>query len=51
LHAANQQVIGMSQMYSSRDAMQKGIASVKQNAQNAETVDLSAGTQTAGGGT
>ena len=41
LHAANKLVIGRSQMYSSREAMQKGIASVKQNAPNAATVDLS----------
>src|SRR6516165_8373607 len=41
LHAANQQVIGRSQMYSSREAMHKGIASVKQNAPGAQTVDLS----------
>jgi uncharacterized protein YegP (UPF0339 family) len=50
LHAANRQVIGRSQMYSSREAMQKGIASVKHNASIAETVDLSAEVQ-AGGGT
>jgi uncharacterized protein YegP (UPF0339 family) len=37
-------------MYSSRDAMQNGIATVKENARNAETVDLSAGTQTTSGG-
>jgi uncharacterized protein len=48
LHAANQQVIGRSQMYSSREAMHKGIASVKQNAHFAETVDFSAETHTAG---
>jgi uncharacterized protein YegP (UPF0339 family) len=41
LHAGNNLVIGRSQMYSSRDAMQKGIASVKKNAATAETVDLS----------
>src|SRR6516162_9882936 len=38
LHAANKLVIGSSQMYSSREAMHKGIASVKQNAPLAETV-------------
>jgi uncharacterized protein len=48
LHAANQQVIGRSQMYSSRDAMLKGIASVKHNAPLAETVDLSAQVHSAG---
>src|SRR6516225_6430411 len=32
LHAANKQVIGRSQMYSSREAMRKGITSVKKNA-------------------
>ena len=42
LHAANKLVIGRSQMYSSREAMHKGIASVKQNAPIAATVDLSA---------
>jgi len=48
LHAANQQVIGRSQMYSSRDAMLKGIASVKHNAPLAETVDLSVQQHSAG---
>jgi uncharacterized protein YegP (UPF0339 family) len=42
LHAANQQVIGRSQMYSSREAMHKGIASVKHNAQTAQLVDFTA---------
>jgi uncharacterized protein YegP (UPF0339 family) len=41
LCAANSQVIGRSQMYSSREAMRKGMASVKKNAQDAETVDFS----------
>ena len=50
LHAANQQVIGRSQMYSSREAMHKGIASVKHNAPNAQTVDLSAEVRAGGGG-
>lgn len=49
LHAANRQVIGRSQMYSSREAMQKGIASVKHNAPVAATVDLSAELRSAGG--
>lgn len=35
LKAANAQVIGTSQMYSSEDAMEKGIASVKENAPGA----------------
>ncbi len=42
LLAANQQVIGRSQMYSSRGAMRKGMAAVKKNAQVAEIVDFSA---------
>jgi uncharacterized protein len=50
LIAANRQVIGRSQMYSSREAMRKGIASVKKNAPAAETVDLSARVRSAGGG-
>jgi uncharacterized protein YegP (UPF0339 family) len=50
LHAANKLVIGRSQMYSSREAMHKGINSVKQNAPLAETVDLSAQSQTASTG-
>jgi uncharacterized protein YegP (UPF0339 family) len=41
LHAGNKLVIGRSEMYSSREAMHKGMASVKKNAQAAETVDLS----------
>jgi len=48
LHAANQIVIGRSQMYSSREAMHKGIASVKRNAPIAETVDLTAEMHSAG---
>ena len=47
LHAGNKLVIGKSQMYSSREAMHKGIASVKQNAPLAETIDLSAEAQKA----
>lgn len=50
LIAGNRQVIGRSQMYSSREAMRKGIASVKKNAPVAETVDLSARVRSAGGG-
>jgi uncharacterized protein len=49
LHAANRLVIGRSQMYSSRDAMHKGIASVKHNAPIAQTVDLSAEVRAGGG--
>ena len=41
LHAGNNLVIGRSEMYSSREAMHKGMASVKTNAQAAEIVDLS----------
>jgi len=48
LLAANKQVIGRSQMYSSREAMRKGMSSVKQNAQIAEVVDFSAHVHTAG---
>jgi uncharacterized protein len=42
LIAANRQVIGRSQMYSSSEAMRKGIDSVKKNGPIAETIDLSA---------
>jgi hypothetical protein len=42
LHAENQLVIGRSQMYSSRQAMHNGMASVKRNANIAQTIDLSA---------
>ena len=41
LKASNGQVIGTSEMYSSATAMEKGIASVKKNAADAEVVDLS----------
>jgi uncharacterized protein len=41
LHAANKLVIGKSEMYSSREAMHKGVASVKKNGPAAEVVDLS----------
>ena len=50
LIAANKQVIGRSQMYSSRDAMRKGIASVKRNARNAEVVDFTTHLRASGGG-
>ena len=50
LIAGNRQVIGRSQMYSSREAMRKGIASVKKNAPAAETVDLCARVRSAAGG-
>jgi uncharacterized protein YegP (UPF0339 family) len=49
LHAANRQVIGRSQMYSSRESMHKGMAAVKRNAPIAETVDLSAELHSASG--
>lgn len=42
LKASNGQVIGMSEMYSSDSAMEKGIASVKTNAPDAEVQDLTA---------
>jgi uncharacterized protein YegP (UPF0339 family) len=40
LNAANGQVIGQSEMYSSRSAMENGIDSVKQNAPEARLKDL-----------
>ncbi len=40
LRAANQQVIGMSEMYSSEAAAKHGIASVKKNSGSAEVRDL-----------
>ncbi len=43
LKAANSVVIGRSQMYSSTAAMEKGIASVKNHAPDAELVDTTAG--------
>jgi uncharacterized protein len=49
LNAANNQVIGKSQMYSSREAMRNGIASVKENAASAGIVDLSTPVRSAGG--
>jgi uncharacterized protein len=49
LIAGNRQVIGRSQMYTTHEAMRKGIASVKKNAPVAETVDLSLRVRTAGG--
>jgi len=42
LKAANGQVIGTSEMYSSAAAMENGIASVKANAPDAPVVDLTA---------
>lgn len=42
LHAANKEVIGKSEMYTSHAAMEKGIASVKKNAANAAIDDTSA---------
>ncbi|HLH43195.1 MAG TPA: YegP family protein [Bryobacteraceae bacterium] len=41
LHGANKLVIGKSEMYSSREAMHKGMASVKKNGPVAGIVDLS----------
>lgn len=41
LNATNGQIIGKSEMYSSTDAMENGIASVKKNAPDAEIVDIS----------
>jgi uncharacterized protein YegP (UPF0339 family) len=49
LTAGDSQVIGRSQMYSSREAMRKGIASVRRNGPIAQTVDLSLHVQSAGG--
>ena len=40
LNATNGQVIGKSEMYSSKDAMENGIASVKKNAPDADTVEV-----------
>ena len=40
LHGANKLVIGRSEMYSSREAMHKGMASVKKNGPIAEVIDL-----------
>lgn len=39
LKAANGEIIGKSEMYSSTSAMENGIASVKKNAPDAEVVD------------
>ncbi len=39
LNATNGQVIGKSEMYSSKDAMENGIASVKKNAPDAGVVE------------
>lgn len=40
LKSSNGQVVGTSEMYNSEAAMNKGIASVKKNAENAILVDL-----------
>lgn len=40
LNATNGQVIGKSEMYSSTDAMENGIASVKKNAPDAEITEV-----------
>ena len=40
LKAANGEVIGKSEMYSSKSAMEKGIASVAKHAAGAEIVDM-----------
>ena len=40
LKAANQEIIGQSEMYSSTAAMENGIRSVKDNAPLADTMDL-----------
>jgi uncharacterized protein YegP (UPF0339 family) len=42
LHAANKQVIGRSETYTTEAAMEKGIASVKHNGQVTEIKDLTA---------
>ncbi len=42
LKAANSQIIGTSQMYASKEGLEKGIASVKKNAEGASTRDLTA---------
>ena len=39
LNATNGQIIGKSEMYSSTDAMENGIASVKKNAPDADVVE------------
>ena len=41
LNATNGQIIGKSEMYSSKDGMENGIASVKKNAPDAEVEDNS----------
>ena len=40
LKAGNNQVIGKSEMYKSKQAMENGISSVKENAPNAEAEDV-----------
>jgi hypothetical protein len=49
LRPPNRQVIGRSQLYSSREAMRKGIASVKRNAHQAGIVDFTARVRSATG--
>ena len=49
LHAANNKVIGRSQMYSSPEAMRTGIAAVKHAAPAAQKVDLSIDAHSAAG--
>jgi len=49
LIAANRQVLGRSQMYSTREALRKGIASVRKNGPIAEIVDLSLHVRSAAG--
>lgn len=39
LKAKNGEIIGKSQLYSTKQGMENGIASVKENAPNAETID------------
>jgi uncharacterized protein YegP (UPF0339 family) len=48
LRAANDQIIGTSQMYASKEAMHKGMASVRQNAPVAGIIDFSVPTQLPG---
>ena len=40
LNATNGQIIGKSEMYSSKEAMENGIASVKKNAPDADVVEI-----------
>jgi len=43
LKAANSEIIGKSEMYSSAAAMEKGVASVVKNAAEAAIVDIATG--------